>query len=236
MNKQNIFIGVAWPYVNGDLHIGHLAGYLIPADIYARFHRYIGNKVLMVSGSDCHGSPITVEAERRNLSPNEMVDLYHPKHKKLFDFYNLSFDIYTKTTTTNHKRVVRDIFIRLVKNGYIYKGTSHQYFSVEENRFLPDRYVEGICPYCKFPNARGDQCDKCGKVLEEGALINPQSKLTGHHVELKDTEHYYFDLPKLEPFLRRYVAENGENGENGVNSIFPLDVSKLLDKFFNFSN
>jgi len=216
MRKQNIFIGVAWPYVNGELHIGHLAGYLIPADIYARFHRYIGNNVLMVSGSDCHGTPITVEAEKRHLTPKEVVDLYHPKHKELFDFYNLSFDIYTKTTTVNHKRVVHEIFIRLAKNGYIYKKRSFQYFSSIENRFLPDRYVEGICPYCKFPNARGDQCEKCGKILEEGMLIKPRSKLTGHPVKLKETEHYYFNLPKLEPFLKKYVMEKGPSWRDWV--------------------
>lgn len=216
MKKQNIFIGVAWPYVNGELHVGHLAGYLIPADIYARFHRYIGNNVLMVSGSDCHGTPITVEAEKKHLTPKEVVDLYHPKHKKLFDFYNLSFDIYTKTTTTNHKRVVQDVFIRLFKNGYIYKDISYQYFSAKENRFLPDRYVEGICPHCKFPNARGDQCDKCGKVLEEGELIKPRSRLTGHRAELKETEHYYFDLLKLEPFLRKYITRSGPSWREWV--------------------
>ncbi len=209
MKKQNIFIGVAWPYVNGELHIGHLAGYLIPADIYARFHRYIGNNVLMVSGSDCHGTPITLEAEKKKISPKELVSLYHPKHKKLFNLYNLSFDVYTKTTTTNHKRVVQDLFIRLIKNGYIYKKETNQYFSLKENRFLPDRYVEGVCPYCKFPNARGDQCDNCGRVLEAGELIKPKSKLTGFPVGLNETEHYYFDLPKLEPFLRKYIAKNG---------------------------
>lgn len=209
MRKQNIFIGVAWPYVNGELHIGHLAGYLIPADIYARFHRYIGNNVLMVSGSDCHGTPITLEAEEKKISPKEVVNLYHPKNKKLFEFYNLSFNIYTKTTTANHKRVVQDFFIRLIKKGYIYKKRSYQYFSQKEDRFLPDRYVEGICCHCKFPNARGDQCDRCNKILEIGELLKPRSKLTSHPVELKESEHYYFNLSKLEPFLKRYIAEKG---------------------------
>jgi methionyl-tRNA synthetase len=209
MKKKNIFIGVAWPYVNGELHLGHLAGSLIPADIFARFNRLIGNNVLMASGSDCHGTPITLEAEKRKISPQKVVSLYHPKHKKLLKLYNFSFDIYTKTTTPIHKKVVQDIFIRLLKNRYIYKGISRQYFSQKENRFLPDRYVEGICPYCKFPNARGDQCDRCGKVLEEGALIEPKSKLTGKPVIVKETEHYYFDLPKLVPFLREYVLQHG---------------------------
>jgi len=216
MNKQNIFIGVAWPYVNGELHVGHLAGYLIPADICARFHRYIGNNVLMASGSDCHGTPITVEAEEKNLSPREVVDLYHPKHKNLFDLYGLSFDIYTKTITENHQKVVQDMFLRLIKNGYIYKDTSRQCFSPKENRFLPDRYVEGICPYCKFPNARGDQCDQCGKILNQGELVNPKSKLTGNLIVLRETEHYYLDLPKLEPFLKKYVEKNSSYWRNWV--------------------
>lgn len=216
MKKQNIFIGVAWPYVNGDLHVGHLAGYLIPADICARFHRYIGNNVLMASGSDCHGTPITIEAEKKGVSPQEIVDLYHPKDKELFDFYNLSFDIYTKTTTENHKKVVQDIFVKLAENGYVFKATSRQYFSPEENRFLPDRYVEGTCPFCKFAEARGDQCDKCGRILEGGDLINPKSKIGGRSVILKQTEHYYFDLPKLEPFLKKYVKKSGPNWREWV--------------------
>lgn len=216
MNKKNIFIGVAWPYVNGELHIGHLAGYLLPADIYARFHRYIGNNVLMVSGSDCHGTPITVEAEQKNLSYQEVVDLYHPKCKSLFSLYDFSFDIYTKTTTENHIKVVQDMFVKLAQSGYIFKKKSLQYFSPEENRFLPDRYVEGTCPYCKSPDACGDQCDKCNKVLTQEELINPKSKFSGGPVIFKETEHYYLDLPKLEPFLRKYVKENGPNWRNWI--------------------
>lgn len=214
MNKKNIFIGVAWPYVNGELHVGHLAGYLLPADIYARFHRYIGNNVLMASGSDCYGTPIIVEAEQKGLSCQQVVDLYHPKCKSLFGLYNLVFDIYTKTTTENHIKVVQDMFVKWAENGYIFKKKSLECFSPEENRFLPDRYVEGTCPYCKFPNARGDQCDKCNKVLKQGELINPKSKLAGRPVILKETEHYYLDLPKLEPFLKKYVKENGPNWRN----------------------
>ncbi len=216
MNKKNIFIGVAWPYVNGELHVGHLAGYLIPADICARFHRYIGNNVLMVSGSDCYGTPITVEAEEKSISPKKVVDLYHPKHKALFELYKLSFDIYTKTTTKNHQKVVHEVFARLAKNGYLFKKRSRQYFSPDENRFLPDRYVEGVCPFCKSGEARGDQCDGCGKVLEQGELIDPKSKLTDQRLILKETEHYYFDLPKLESFLKRYVSDKGPHWRNWV--------------------
>jgi methionyl-tRNA synthetase len=207
---KKIFIGVAWPYVNGELHIGHLAGYLVPADIFARFNRFIGNDVLMVSGSDCHGTPITVEAEKKNVSPQKIVQIYHPQHKKIFKLYNISFDIYTKTTTRNHKKIVQQFFLTLLRKGYLFKTKMPQYFSLEENRFLPDRYVEGTCPNCGFTQARGDQCDECGLTIEEGGLINPKSKLSGKPVTLKETEHYFFDLPKFQSFLKNYVKEKGK--------------------------
>lgn len=207
--KKNVFIGVAWPYVNGNLHLGHLTGCLLPADIFARFHRFLGNRVLMVSGSDCHGTPITLEAEKRKISPQEIVNIYHPKHKEVFKIFGISFDIYTKTTTTNHKNIVQTFFLQMVKNGYIFKKNSYQYFSSSKGKFLPDRYVEGTCPYCHFSNARGDQCDRCGRVLEVGELIEPKSKISGEMVILKETEHYYFDLPSLVPFLEEYLAKKG---------------------------
>jgi len=216
MQRQKIYIGVAWPYVNGNIHVGHLAGYLLPADIFARFHRYIGNQVLMVSGSDCHGTPITVEAEKRGVSPQEVVDLYHPKFQQLFDLYGISFDLYTKTTTENHRKVVQDLFIRIAKNGLIFKGKSKQFFSPDQNRFLPDRYVEGTCPHCGAKDTRSDQCDQCGRVLNPEELIDPKSKLTGSPVELRETEHYYFDLPKLGSFLKDYVAKTGPNWRHWV--------------------
>jgi len=216
MQRQNIYIGVAWPYVDGDIHVGHLAGYLLPTDIFARFQRYIGNQVLMVSGSDCHGTPITVEAEKRGLSPQEIVDLYHPKFQQLFDLYGICFDLYTKTTTENHRKVVQDLFVRLAKNGLIFKGKSKQFFSSKQNRFLPDRYVEGVCPHCGAKDARGDQCDQCGRVLNPEELISPKSKLTDSPVELRETEHYYFNLPKLENFLKDYVAKTGPDWRHWI--------------------
>lgn len=203
--RKKIFIGVAWPYVNGTLHIGHLAGYLLPADIFARFQRLKGNNVLMVSGSDCHGTPITLEAEKIGKRPAEIVRKYHKKHRELFKLYEISFDIYTKTTTRNHKETVQKIFLNLLKRGFIFKKKSLQYFSEKENRFLPDRYVEGKCPYCGYPYARGDQCDRCGAIIGEGELINPKSKISKTKVILKETEHYYIDLPKFKKFLKRYL-------------------------------
>ncbi len=216
-NQRKIFIGVAWPYVNGDIHFGHLAGYLVPADIFARFHRFIGNDVLMVSGSDCFGTPVTVEADKRGVSPADIVAEYHPKHEALFKQLGLSFDLYTKTDNPVHKEVVQDIFVTLVEKGFVYKQTSDQYFSEAENRFLPDRYVEGTCPHCGDTEARSDQCDNCGSVLAQGELIQPISKLTKQPVIMKATEHYFFDWTKLETFLTEYIGAYGPTWRPWIN-------------------
>ncbi len=203
---KKIFIGVAWPYVNGDLHIGHYAGYLLPADISARYHRLRGREVLMVSGSDCFGTPITVEADKRKKLPKEIVNEYHERDVELFKLLGLSYDLYTKTDTENHKKVSQDFFIKLLEGGYIFRDFSDQYYSDEEKRFLPDRYVEGICPNCKFEGARSDQCDNCGVILDQGELINPVSRNTKTPVVLKKTEHYFLDWSKLQQFLERYIS------------------------------
>ncbi|MCP6720364.1 MAG: methionine--tRNA ligase [Patescibacteria group bacterium] len=208
--KKKIFIGVAWPYVNGDIHIGHLAGYLLPADIFARFQRFRGNDVLMASGSDCFGTPITIEADKLNISPEEVVSKYHPQIVKLFEKVGISFDIYTKTTTDNHKEVVQDFFIKLLKEGFIFKDKTGQYYSPEDKKFLPDRYVEGKCPHCGYEGARSDQCENCGAILGVGELVDPKSKLSSKSVRIKPTEHYFLDWPKLQDFLEKYVDEKGK--------------------------
>jgi methionyl-tRNA synthetase len=208
--SKKILIGVAWPYVNGDIHLGHLAGYLLPADIFARYHRIIGDDCLMVSGSDCHGTPITIAADKENTTPTEIVNSYHIKVVELFKQYNLSYNLYTKTTTENHKKVVQDMFMNLLENGYIVKGTMRQYYSEGEGKFLPDRYVEGECPHCHAKNQRSDQCESCGRWLEDGELIDPISKNTLTPVILKDTEHYFLDFEKLTPQLTEYVESKKE--------------------------
>lgn len=215
MGKKRIFIGVAWPYVNGDIHIGHLAGYLLPADIFARFHRYIGNDVLMVSGSDCFGTPITLEADKRKVHPREIVDEYHAKNVKLFKKLGISFDLYTKTDTENHKKIVQDVFLKLLKDGYIFKAEDEQYYSPEEKRFLPDRYVEGECPHCGYKEARSDQCDECGRVFSVGELKNPKSKLSGGTILIRKTEHYFLDWSRFQKFLEGYVGK-AKNWRNWV--------------------
>lgn len=207
--KKKIFIGVAWPYVNGDLHLGHLAGYLLPADVFARFNRFIGNDVLMVSGSDCFGTPVALEADKRKLKPAEVVNEHHEKNLELFKHLGLSFDLYTKTDNPIHAEVVQDVFVTLLQKKLIYKDSSDQYYSETEQRFLPDRYVEGTCPRCGFTEARSDQCDNCDSLLTQGELKNPISKLTKTPVINKKSEHYFFDWQKLESFLETYLKEYG---------------------------
>ena len=204
--SKNIFIGVAWPYVNGDLHVGHLAGYLLPCDICARYHRAVGHKVLMVSGSDCHGTPITVEADKRGATPKEIADEYHEKDTHLFrDLLGITYDIYTRTDTPHHAKVTQDIFMSLLDAGYIFVVYTKQYFSSEEKRFLPDRYVVGVCPFCGAADTRSDQCDSCGKLIAVGELINPKSNLSKKSVDLKETQHYFVDWSKLQPEIEKYV-------------------------------
>lgn len=215
--NENRFIGVAWPYVNGELHIGHLSGYLLPADIFARFSRVTGHDVLMVSGSDCFGTPITVEADKKKVSPKEIVEIYHAKDVRLFrDILDLSYDIYTKTESENHIQVVQDIFLKLISEGLIFIDSTKQYYSPKEKRFLPDRYIEGTCENCGFSEARSDQCDQCGKMPEKGDLKNPKSKLSGGIVELRDTQHYFLDWPKLQIKIEKYVKSVGPNWKKWV--------------------
>lgn len=206
-DPKKVLVAIAWPYVNGDIHVGHLAGYLLPADIYARYRRLRGDDVLMVSGSDCYGTPITVEADKLGKTPEEVVDLYHPRDIELFKQYNLSYNLYTKTTTQNHKRVTQELFLDLLKNDYIVIDTMQQYYAAEDAEFLPDRYVEGECPHCGAKEQRSDQCESCGRWLEDGVLIDPVSKKTGAKVELKDTEHYFLDFANetLQKKLREYL-------------------------------
>lgn len=202
---KKILVAVAWPYVNGDLHPGHLAGYLLPADVFARFNRLKGNDVLMVSGSDCHGTPVTVQADKEEVSPLEIVEKYHSKDVLLFKKFGLSYNLYTLTTTANHKQITQEIFIDLLKNGFIKKDVMNQYYSLEDKKFLPDRYVEGTCPHCMSKDQRSDQCENCGRWLKDGELIDPKSKLTGNKVELRETEHYFLDFEKLQWSLEKYV-------------------------------
>ncbi|NOK65397.1 MAG: methionine--tRNA ligase [Chloroflexi bacterium AL-N10] len=203
--SKNILVCVAWPYANGPFHVGHVAGAYLPPDIFARYHRLKGNNVLMVSGSDCHGTPITLAAEQDGITPQEVISRHHPAFLKTFEVLGITFDLFTQTYTDNHYEVTTDIFLRLKEGGYLYKERMTGSYSETLGRFLPDRFVEGICPHCKFPRARGDQCDNCGKLLDPWELGEPRSTIDGAPVTFRETEHYFLDLAKLEPALREWL-------------------------------
>jgi methionyl-tRNA synthetase len=204
MSKQ-ILVAVAWPYASGPRHLGHLAGAYLPADVFARYHRLVGNNVLMVSGSDVHGTPITVRADNEGVEPQVIVDRYHSEFLQNWERLGISWDLYTSTGTSNHHEVTQNMFLGLLENGYLEKQTSSQLYDPEAKRFLPDRYVEGTCPYCGYPEARGDQCENCGRTLDPTDLISPRSRLTGATPESRDTEHFFLLLSKLEEPLRDWL-------------------------------
>jgi len=199
---DTILVCTAWPYVNGSLHVGHLAGVYVPADTFARFERLRGNNVLMVSGSDEHGTPITVRAEQEGVTPKEIADRYHEEFLGYWRDLGISYDLYTRTGTDTHRRVVQEEFLLLRDNGYLFEETSEAFYDEKAGRFLPDRYVEGTCPNCGYAKARGDQCDNCGKLLDPIELIEPKSRFSGEAPVRRDTTHFYIDLPKLnQPLL-----------------------------------
>ncbi len=198
-----VLVAVAWPYASGSRHLGHLAGAYLPADVFARHQRMKGNEVLMVSGSDVHGTPITVRADAEGVTPQDIVDRYHGEIVRQWDELGMSWDLYTTTGTENHAKVTQEMFLAQLENGHIDKRTSDQYFDAEAQRFLPDRYIEGTCPHCSYDEARGDQCDNCGRTLDATELIDPRSKITGSAPELRATEHFYY----------RYSDFNDQLGE-----------------------
>ncbi|MBC7259909.1 MAG: methionine--tRNA ligase [Chloroflexi bacterium] len=213
---ERIHICVAWPYVNGDLHLGHLAGAYIPCDIFARYQRLRGREVLMVSGSDTHGTPITVRAEEEGITPREVVDRYHPRDIEAYLKLGVSFDLYTETDTENHWAVTQDVFLTLLRNGYIYRDVMDALYCDHCKKYLPDRYVEGTCPHCGNPSARGDQCDKCGRTLDAIELLEPRCRFCGHRPRIRQTEHFFLDLPKLRPRLLEWLQDGKEHWRPNV--------------------
>ncbi|HCB48039.1 MAG TPA: methionine--tRNA ligase [Chloroflexi bacterium] len=210
---RHILVAVAWPYANSDIHQGNVTGSYLPADIYARFHRLVGNHVLMVSGSDSHGTPVTVKAEAEGKTPREVFDFYHGRFLELFQKLGLSYDLFTHTDTENHHRVSQDIFLTLLENGYLYRKVTAQMYSPKTSKFLPDRYVEGTCPVCGYDRARGDQCDNCNTLFESASeLIDPHSKVDDSALELRETEHYYLDLAQLaDDGIADWIADDKEH-------------------------
>jgi methionyl-tRNA synthetase len=204
---EKIFIGVAWPYANGSLHLGHIAGCYLPADIFARFNRLKGNDVLMVSGSDEHGTPITITADKEKTTPQTIVDRYNTEQTENMRTLGISFDLFTRTTTTNHETVVQEIFLNLYQKDLIKKKSIDALYCPTCARFLPDRYVEGTCPHCKKDGARGDQCDNCGKLLDTFELINVRCKVCGGTPVKQKTEHLFFALSAFEPKLIAWLKD-----------------------------
>jgi len=203
---RHVLVAVAWPYANGPLHLGHLAGAYLPADIFARYHRIAGNRVLMVSGSDAHGTPITVRAEQESTTPQAVVERFHPEFLRYWDELGISFDLFTTTMTENHARTTQEVLRGLHSNGLLEARTTLQPFDPVAQRYLPDRYVEGSCPRCGSDGARGDQCDACGATLDPVDLIDPRSKLTGATPELRETEHYFLLLTRLQDRMVAWLA------------------------------
>lgn len=215
--SERIFIGVAWPYANGSLHLGHIAGAYLPADIFARYHRIKGNEVLMVSGSDQHGTPITIKAEQEGKKPGEIVAQYHQQFLDSWQKLGISFDLFTTTSTSNHAEVAQDIFLTLLDKDYIYKATVSQPFCPQCQRFLPDRYIEGTCPYCHSTGTRGDQCDECGKPINATELISPRCRICGATPEVKDSEHFFLKLSAFQDHLSEWAGMQGQWRPNVLN-------------------
>ena len=203
--SERILVAVAWPYANGSIHMGYLAGVAVPADIFARYHRLQGDEVLMVSGSDSHGTPVTLEAEKRGVPPQEVVSQYHAQFLDNWERLGIGFDLFTSTHTDNHAAVAQDMFLKLYKNGYIYKDTMLQPYCETDSRFLADRYVEGTCPHCSSDGARGDQCDNCGRTLDPQELINMVCRLCGNAPVFRETEHFFLKLSAFEDRLLDWV-------------------------------
>ena len=214
--SETILVAVAWPYANGSIHHGQLGGAYLPADIFARYHRLKGDRVAMVSGSDMHGTPITVRARREGRTPREVASEFHAEFLETWEGIGISFDLFTATDTENHARVVHDLFRRLLDNGYLYVAPQELLYDPVEHRFLPDRYVEGTCPYCDAPGARGDQCDSCGRQLDGIELIDPVSRISGARPERRTSEHYFLRLTGLAPALEEWLSTGKEHWRKHV--------------------
>ena len=205
--SDTIGVFVAWPYANGDLHLGHMAGAYLPPDLFARYHRLKGNRVLMVSGSDSHGTPITVKAKEEGHSPRAVFERYHKQFLQDWQKLGITFNLFTHTDTENHHEVAQRIFRKLYEQEDLYLATEKQLYDKEVGQFLADRYVEGTCPICAYERARGDQCDKCGRTLDAVDLVNPRSKLSGSTPVVRESQHFFFDLPVYSERLQKYVEE-----------------------------
>ena len=215
-NFKRTLVTTALPYANGPVHIGHLAGVYVPADIYTRYLRLKGEDVIMIGGSDEHGVPITIKAKAEGVTPQDIVDRYHNIIKKSFEEFGISFDIYSRTTSKIHSEMASDFFRKLYDKGEFIEKISMQYYDEEANQFLADRYITGTCPHCGNEHAYGDQCEACGTSLNATDLINPKSAITGNQPVLRETKHWYLPLDKWEPFLRQWILEEHKEWKPNV--------------------
>ena len=214
--SETILVAVAWPYANAEIHVGNITGSHLPGDIFSRYNRLKGNRVLMITGTDSHGTPVTMSADKLGKPVEEVYKSFHEGFIELFQQLGITYDLYTTTHSNNHFKVSQAMFLALEKNGFLYREFSKQWYSPSAGKFLPDRYVEGTCYICGFENARSDQCDKCGNVLEPEKLINPRATTGDGALELRDTEHFYLDLSKLEPKVKEFLQSRSEHMRDTV--------------------
>jgi methionyl-tRNA synthetase len=234
-----VLSAVAWPYANGPRHIGHVAGFGVPSDVFSRYMRMAGHDVLMVSGTDEHGTPILVAADSEGVTPIELADKNNAVIVQDLVDLGLSYDLFTRTTTGNHYRVVQEMFRAVHGNGYLVEQTTRAAISPSTGRTLPDRYIEGTCPICQHPEARGDQCDNCGNQLDATDLIEPRSKINGEVPEFVDTQHFFLDLPALAGALTEWLDDRAATGlwrpnvirfsQNILQEIRPRAMSRDID-------
>ena len=213
---KRTLVTTALPYANGPVHIGHLAGVYVPADIYTRYLRLKGEDVIMIGGSDEHGVPITLKAKAEGVSPQVIVDRYHNIIKKSFEEFGISFDIYSRTSSKTHHKTASDFFRKLYEKGEFIEKTSEQYYDEEAQQFLADRYIIGTCPHCHNERAYGDQCEACGTSLNATDLINPKSAISGSTPVMRETKHWYLPLDKHEAFLKKWILEDHKEWKSNV--------------------
>ena len=209
-SPEHVLVAVAWPYASGPRHIGHVAGFGVPSDVFSRFQRLRGAQVLMVSGTDEHGTPILVAADREGVGPREIADRYSQVIAEDLQKLGLGYDLFTRTTTKNHERVVQDLFRTLYDKGFLIRQTQMGAFSAKTGRTLPDRYIEGTCPHCGYGSARGDQCDNCGRMLDPQDLIDPRSRIDGEPPVFRESEHFFLDLPAFAGALSDWLGGKRE--------------------------
>ncbi|MBK7448168.1 MAG: methionine--tRNA ligase [Anaerolineales bacterium] len=213
---ETILVAVAWPYANAEIHVGNITGSHLPGDIFARYNRLKGNRVLMITGTDSHGTPVTMSADKLGKPVEEVYKSFHEGFIELFQQIGITYDLYTTTHSDNHFKVSQAMFLALQKNGFLFRQFSKQWYSPKAEKFLPDRYVEGTCYICGYESARSDQCDKCGNVLEPEKLINPRATTGDGALELRDTEHSYLDLSKLEPEVKKFLQSRSDHMRDTV--------------------